>query len=120
MSNKIGNATIANSILVSSFQNILPGNYGMPISSLRNNEQDLRSQTELPVMPSFAKWDNRDGRNGRRYWICKKSRKNEQQLLAKDLLVGSYSMSNALYTLFLLPMRTQCIPTSLTQIKTGP
>ena len=66
---KIGHATIADSIVVSSFQNVLPAAYGMPLSSSKSNEQDLTAQAELPGIPSFSKWDNRDGRNGRQYWI---------------------------------------------------
>ena len=112
MSSKIGYATIADSIVASSFQNVLPGAYGRPISSSKSNELDLTAQAELPGMPTFAKWDNRDGRNGRRYWIREETRKTEQQLdgciraqlsgqaqlLAKDLLMDSYSMSDCLYT----------------------
>ena len=112
MSSKIGYSTVADSIVASSFQNVLPAAYGRPISSNKSNEQELTAQPELPGLPSFSKWDNRDGRNGRRFWIREEARKTEQQLdgcirsqlqgsvqmLAKDLLMDSFSMSDALYT----------------------
>ena len=111
MSSKIGYSTIADSILASSFQNVLPGAYGRPTSST-SSDLDLTSQAELPGLPSFSKWDNRDGRNGRRFWMREETRKTEQQLdgcirsqlsgcaqlLAKDLLMDSYTMSDLLYT----------------------
>ena len=61
MSSKIGYSTIANSIMASSFQNVLPAAYGRPISSQKSNEQELTAQPELPGLPSLCKWDNRDG-----------------------------------------------------------
>ena len=112
MSSKIGYSTITDSIVANSFQNVLPGAYGRPSSTKPNDELELVSQAELPGMPTFAKWDNRDGSNGRRFWIREETRKTEQQLdgiirsqlsgpaqiLAKDLLMDSVSMSESLYT----------------------
>ena len=115
MSSKIGYSTIQDSIVASSFQNVLPAAYGRSHLQSKNNtddEQYLLAQPELPSLPTFSKWDNRDGNNGRRFWIRSETRKTEQQLdgcirsqlsgaaqvLAKDLLMDSYSMSEALYT----------------------
>ena len=112
MSSKIGYASIANSIVASSFQNVLPAANGKPLSTSKNNKLEIFAQAELPGLPTFKKWDNRDGRNGRRFWIRDESRKTEQQLdgyirsqltgasqiLAKDLLVDSFAMSDAIYT----------------------
>ena len=92
----------------------------------------MLSQPELPGLPTFSKWDNRDGNNGRRFWIRSETRKTEQQLdgcirsqlsgpaqmLAKDLLMDSYSMSEALYT-FISTSWIQCIQASLTHPKHG-
>lgn len=114
MSSKIGYSTVQDSIVASSFQNVLPAAYGRSHlqSKANSDEQDLLAQPELPGLPTFSKWDNRDGNNGRRFWIRTETRKTEQQLdgcirsqlagpaqvLAKDLLMDSYSMSEALYT----------------------
>ena len=113
MSSKIGYSTITGYIVANSFQNVLPGAYGRPSSTSKTNDKlELVSQAELPGMPTFAKWDNRDGSNGRRFWIREETRKTEQQLdgvirsplsgpaqiLAKDLLMDSVSMSESLYT----------------------
>ena len=110
MSSKIGYATVPDSIVASSFQNVLPSVYSRPVSGV--NEQDLTAKAELPGLPTFSKWDNRDGQNGCRFWIREETRKTEQQLdgcirtqltgkaqlLAKDLLLDSYTMSDSLYT----------------------
>ena len=113
MSTKIGHSTIADSVVAASFQNILPGAYARVSSIGRStSEAEMVSQAELPGLPSFSKWDARDGRNGRRFWIRDETRKTEQQLdgwirtqlagpaqlLGKDLLVDSCAMSEALYT----------------------
>ena len=112
MSSKIGYSTLADSIVAASFQNVLPGAYGRAASSSSNNDDyELTSQAELPGLPSYAKWDNRDGRHGRRFWIREETRKTEQQLdgcirsqlsgpaqiLAKDMLMDSFAMSDAMY-----------------------
>ena len=111
MSSKIGYSTLADSIVASSFQNVLPGAYGRPVSSSNNDDYESTVQSELPGLPSYAKWDNRDGRHGRRFWIREETRKTEQQLdgcirsqlagpaqiLAKDMLMDSFAMSDALY-----------------------
>ena len=134
MSSKIGYSTIADSIVASSFQNALPGAYGRSISSSKSNEQELIAQPELPSLSTFDKWDNRDGRNGRRFWIREESRKTEQQLdgcicaqlhgpaqfLAKDLLMDSYSMSDALFTLSLPPLKIPCTLEGLMKARLGP
>jgi hypothetical protein len=113
MSTKIGHSTIADSVVAASFQNILPGAYARVSSIGRaTSEVEIMSQAELPGLPTFSKWDARDGRNGRRFWIRDETRKTEQQLdgwirsqldgpaqlLGKDLLVDSCAMSEALYT----------------------
>ena len=113
LSSKIGYATIADSIVASSFQNVLPAAYGKSYSSSENNDElDLLAQAELPGLPTFSKWDNRDRSNGRRFWIREETRKTHQQLdgcfcsqlhgspqlLAKDLLADSHSKAEALYT----------------------
>lgn len=112
MSSKIGHATIADSVVAASFQNVLPGAYGRVSSTSGTGDADVDAQQELPGLTSFAKWDNRDGRTGRRFWIRDETRKTEQQidgwirtqlsgpaqLLAKDLLMDSYAMSDCLYT----------------------
>ena len=114
MSSKVGFTTLADSIVASSFQNVLPAAYGKPISS-KPNELDLTAQAELPGLPTFSKWDNMDGRNSRRFWICKETQKTEQQLdgcicsqltgnaqiLVKNMLMNSFAMSDALYTFIL-------------------
>ena len=112
MSSKIGYSTIADSIVAASFQNVLPGAYGRPTKSTSNNDDyESTIQSELPGLPTFEKWDNRDGRHGRRFWIREETRKTEQQLdgcirsqligpaqiLAKDMLTDSYAMADAMY-----------------------
>ena len=75
-------------------------------------EQDLTAQAELPGLPSYEKWDSKYGRNECRFWIHSETRKTEQQLdgaictqlsgasqiLAKNLLMDSFTMSDSLYT----------------------
>ena len=81
MSTKIGHSTIADSVVAASFQNILPGTYARVSWIGRStSEVEMVSQAELPGLPSFSKWDARDGRNGRRFWIRDETRKTEQQL----------------------------------------
>jgi hypothetical protein len=115
MTNKIGYQTMADAVVASSFSNVLPGAYArVPSSSTSSSSStcDMASQKELPGLSSYDKWDGMDGRTGRRWWIIDETRKTEQQidgwirsqlqgpaqLLAKDLLMDSYSMSDALYT----------------------
>ena len=74
MSNKIGYATMADSIVAASFQNVLPGTYGRnttTTTSTNNNTSDIQAQPELPGLSSFKKWDNQDGSTGWKYWIKK-------------------------------------------------
>ena len=81
MSNKIGYATMADSIVAASFQNILPGSYGRNTSSIRSiTDTDLQAQPELPGLPTFKKWDNHDGATGRKYWIKKECRNTGIQI----------------------------------------
>ena len=67
MSNKIGYGTKADSIVGTSFQNILPA----PYSKISTGSSDVyvTVQVEFPGLPTFVKWDVRDGRSGRKYWI---------------------------------------------------
>ena len=112
MSNKIGYATMADSIVAASFQNILPGSYGRNSSSLRTGtDTDLEAQPELPGLPTFKKWDNHDGATGRKYWIKKECRNTGIQIdgmiraqldktaqyLAKELLIDAMAMSEELF-----------------------
>ena len=54
MLNKIGYATMADSIVAASFQNILPGSYDRNSSSIRTDtDTDLEAQPELPGLPTF-------------------------------------------------------------------
>ena len=113
MSNKIGYATMADSIVAASFQNVLPGAYGRNpnSSSQAASSSDLQAQPELPGLKSFQKWDNQDGSTGRKYWIKKEARStltqidgmirqqlsNEAQYLARDLLTASATMSEEMF-----------------------
>ena len=112
MSNKIGYATMADSIVAASFQNILPGSYGRNSSSIRTGtDTDLEAQPELPGLPTFKEWDNHDGATGRKYWIKKECRNTGIQIdgmiraqldktaqyLAKELLIDSMAMSEELF-----------------------
>jgi hypothetical protein len=114
ISNKIGYQTMADAYVATSFENVLPAAYGRNASSASNkstSDVDMGSQPELPGLPSFAKWDHTDGGTGRKYWIMKECRKTgiqidgmiraqldgPAQLLAKDLLTESISMSEALF-----------------------
>lgn len=115
MTNKIGYQTMADAVVAASFSNVLPGAYARVPSSASSSSTsscDMASQKELPGLSSYDKWDGQDGRTGRRWWIIDETRKTEQQLdgwirsqlhgpaqlLAKDLLMDSYTMSDALYT----------------------
>ena len=119
LSSKIGYATTADATVAASFQNILPGAYGRAGTSNNsssstsvNDTHDLVAQRELPGLPNFNKWDGLDGRTGRRYWIREEGRKTRHQLdgwirdhlsgpaqvLAQDLLVDSFTMSETLYS----------------------
>ena len=73
MSNKIGYATMADSIVAASFQNVLPGAYGRKSESTSTSSgtNDMSAQPELPGLSTFKKWDNQDGATGRKYWIKK-------------------------------------------------
>jgi hypothetical protein len=114
MSNKIGYQTMADAYVATSFENVLPAAYGRNAnasSSKASSNADIQSQPELPGLPSFEKWDHTDGGTGRKYWIAKECRKTgiqidgmiraqltgPAQLLAKDLLTDSISMSEALF-----------------------
>ena len=114
ISNKIGYQTMADAYVATSFENVLPAAYGRNAASTSNKSTsnvDMSSQLELPGLPSFAKWDHTDGGTGRKYWIVKECRKTgiqidgmiraqldgAPQLLAKDLLTDSISMSEALF-----------------------
>ena len=113
LSNKIGYATMADSIVAASFQNVLPGAYGRhsPSSSTSGSGASaLQAQPELPGLSTFKKWDNQDGATGRKYWIKKAARNTQRQVdemlrqqldsdaqfLAKDLLMDSFNMSDEL------------------------
>jgi hypothetical protein len=116
LTNKIGYGCMADSIVAASFQNVLPGAYGRrPDSSHgagRVSSSDLDSQEELPGLSTFSKWDNQDGSTGRKYWIKREARNTAKQvdnmirsqltgppqLLAKELLMDSLSMSQALFS----------------------
>ena len=68
MSSQIGYSSTTDSIVATSFQNVPPGAYGRPLTSSRTvGEQDLTAQVELPGLPSYEKWDSKDGRNERRF-----------------------------------------------------
>jgi hypothetical protein len=112
ISNKIGYQTMADAYVATSFENVLPAAYGRTASSTKSTSNvDMSSQPELPGLPSFAKWDHTDGGTGRKYWIMKECRKTGiqidgmiraqldgvAQVLAKDLLTDSISMSEALF-----------------------
>ena len=114
ISNKIGYQTMADAYVATSFENVLPAAYGRnasPNSTKSTSNADIASQPELPGLPSFAKWNHSDGGTGRKYWITKECRKTgiqidgmiraqldgQPQLLAKDLLTDSISMSEALF-----------------------
>ena len=112
MSNKIGYATMADSIVAASFQNVLPGAYGRNSATASTTaSSDLQAQPELPGLGTFKKWDNQDGSTGRKYWIKKEARSTQHQIdgmirqqlsgeaqyLAKDLLMDSASMSDAMF-----------------------
>jgi hypothetical protein len=91
---------------------VLPGAYGRVSSTSSGSGSDMCAQQELPGLTLFDKWDNQDGRTGRRFWIQDETRKTEQQIdgwirtqldgeaqiLAEDLLMDSFAMSDALYT----------------------
>ena len=49
MSSKIGYSSAADSIVASSFQNILPTAYGKPLSTSKNSKVDIF----VPVLPTF-------------------------------------------------------------------
>ena len=116
LSNKIGYASMADSIVATSFQNVLPAAYGRGpdhgSGSGSSSTSDLDCTPGLPGMKTYAKWDNEDGSTGRKYWIDKEcvnaSRQidnmirsrldGEPQYLAKELLMDSLQMSQALYT----------------------
>ena len=114
MTNKIGYATMSDSIVAASFQNVLPGAYGRNPTSTNSNgnsSSDLQAQPELPGLKSFKKWDNQDGSTGRKYWIKKEARSTQTQLdgmirqqldgdaqyLARDLLLDSMVMSEEMF-----------------------
>lgn len=113
LSNKVGFVTQVDSIIAASFQNILPGAYGRRPDSFSGGsatQAELEAQPELPGLTSFDKWDKRDGSSGRKYWIKKESRntynmldnmirqelKGDVQILAKELLMSSRTMSETL------------------------
>jgi hypothetical protein len=112
LTNKIGYATLADGVVATSFKNVLPAAYGHASTGSTSGTSDIAAQSELPGLKSFSKWDNKDGHTGRCYWIRDETRKTEKQidgwirtqlsgpaqLLAKDLLVDSYAMSDALHT----------------------
>ena len=114
MSNKIEYQTMADSVVATSFDNVLPAAYGRLWNSSSGkapSNVELDSQPELPGLPSFEKWDHSDGGTGRKYWITKECRKTNVQLacmiraqltgdaldLAKELLAESVSMSETLF-----------------------
>ena len=114
MTNKIGYATMSDSIVAASFQNVLPGAYGRNSSSSTTStsvSSDLQAQPELPGLKTFQKWDNQDGLTGRKYWIKKEARSTHTQIdgmirqqlsgdaqyLARDLLMDSMAMSEELF-----------------------
>ena len=81
MSNRIGYATTADSVVATSFQNILPGAYGRsPESDKNTSTADMDAQQELPGLPTYKTWDRRDGRSGRRFWIKKETRDTERKI----------------------------------------
>jgi hypothetical protein len=116
LTNKIGYATMADSIVATSFQNVLPGAYGRRPDSTSNSgtsssTSDLEAQAVLPGLASVDKWDKHDGGTGRKYWIQREARSTARQIdnmirtqlsgpaqvLAKDLLNDSLSMSEAMF-----------------------
>jgi hypothetical protein len=118
LTNKIGYACMAESIVAASFQNVLPDAYygRRPDSSHgvgRVSSSDLDSQEELPNLSTFSKCDKQDGSTGWKYWIKHEARNTAKQvdnmirsqltagppqLLAKELLMDSLSMSQALFS----------------------
>ncbi len=113
LTNKVGFATQSDTIVAGSFHNILPAAYGRrPDGDKGNpNSASIDAQQELPGLPSFEKWDHRDGSTGRKYWIKKETHNTNKQLsgmirhqltgkaqiLASELLMESKTMSDALY-----------------------
>ena len=115
MSNKIGYGTKADSIMGTSFNNILPTLYGK--CSTGSSKVYVTAQVELSGMKTFEKWDVRNGISGRKYWIKDETRKTEiqfdnwirtqltvpAQVLACDLLNDSHTMSHDLYIFISTP-----------------
>ena len=111
MSKKVGYSSQYDSTVAASFQNVLPGPFGRkPTSSMASGTTELDFDPELPGLPSYNKWDLRDGSTGRRYWIEKECRKTflqiesmirqylsgPAQLLATDLLMDCKSLCDRL------------------------
>ena len=78
MYNKIGYGTKSDSILGTSFQNILLVLYGEV--SIGYSDLDVTDQVELTDLPTFEKWDVQYGRYGIKYWIKDETCKTEAQL----------------------------------------
>ena len=86
MSNKIEYQTMADLVVATSFDNVLPAAYGRLWNSSSGkapSNVELDSQPELPGLPSFEKWDHSDGGTGRKYWINKECRKTNVQLAGR-------------------------------------
>ena len=111
MSNKIEYFTEADSIVGTSFKNVLLAPYGKVSTSY--SDVDVTDQVEFRGLPTFDKLDVQDGISGRKYWIKDETRKPEDQLncciwnqlsgsdqfLICYLLHDSHTMSHNLYTL---------------------
>ena len=77
-----------------------------------SSDADVTDQVEFLGLPTFDKWDVRDGRSGRKYLIKDETRKTESQLencilnhlngsdqlLARDILHTSPTISYVFYT----------------------
>ena len=110
MSNKSGYGTEEDSIVETSFKNILHVPYGNGSSGYY--DLYVTAQGWLTGLPTLDKWDVHDGRSGWKYWIKDETRKAEAQLkfLILNQLNGSYQVpscnllhhshkiSHALYT----------------------
>ena len=67
MSNKTGYGNKSDSIVGTSFQNILPKTYGKV--STGSSDAYVTVEFELPSLPTFQKWDVHIGIPGRKYCI---------------------------------------------------
>ena len=81
MSAKIDHDTISDSVVVASFQNIVPVDYDRPTSSTSNiSDADLVAQVELTVLTSLSKWDVHDGINCRHFWVLDDTRNTQEHI----------------------------------------